>query len=103
MLTVFDECDGVLCCSQPEEYFVSVVKSPPVLGQRQLSKDGKVRYTSDELKKIDIKLDKARLDFRNLKSLWNVSVALGGYSLDHTRLIKAYKKALDQAQLQIVR
>ena len=74
-----------------------------MLGQRQISKDGKVVYTSKELKKIDVKLDKARRDFRHLKSLWNVSVAMGGYSLDHARLMKAYKDALNKAQMKIVR
>ena len=60
-------------------------------------------YTSKELKNIDIRLDRAREDLRHLKSLWNVSVAFGGFSLDHARLMKAYKDALDKAQLQIVR
>ena len=44
----------------------------------EISKDGKVTYSSEELKTIDIILDKARYGLAHLQSLWNVSDALGG-------------------------
>ena len=62
----------------PEEYFHALAKSPAVLGMRKMSKDGKLIYTSPELKKIDQILDKARYGLVHLQSLWNVSDALGG-------------------------
>jgi len=65
----------------PEEYFRALAKSPAVLGMRKMSKDGKIIYTSPELKKIDRILDKARLGLFHLESLWNVSDALNGILL----------------------
>jgi hypothetical protein len=47
----------------------------------EISKDGKVVYSSEALKQIDIKLDRAREELAHLKSLWNVSDALGGMSI----------------------
>jgi hypothetical protein len=61
-----------------EEYFRALAKSPAVLGMRKMSKDGKIIYTSPELKKIDQILDKARSGLAHLESLWNVSDALNG-------------------------
>ena len=52
-----------------EEYFRALAKSPAVLGMRKMSKDGKIIYTSPELKKIDQILDKARSGLAHLESL----------------------------------
>ena len=79
-----------------------MVRSPAVLGKRDVAKDGKTVYSSKELKKIDNRLDVARLHLARMKKLWDVSDGLGGYSLDYGKLVGAYREALHKLEAPIV-
>ena len=86
----------------PEDYYRALVRSPAVLGKRDVAKDGKTVYSSKELKKIDNRLDVARLHLARMKKLWDVSDGLGGYSLDYGKLVGAYREALHKLEAPIV-
>ncbi|EKX47461.1 hypothetical protein GUITHDRAFT_106900 [Guillardia theta CCMP2712] len=83
-----------------QDYFRALVWSPPVLGGR-LQGTSSV-YTSKDLEKIDRELDKAREEYMLLRQRWNVSIALGGLSLDDEKLNEAYKDALQKSLIPLV-